>query len=145
MNDQIPDLDPGQLRNTLGDRAPLKVTRHEQQLRISTRVVPFERVRIERFIVTEQRTFTVDIKREEIRIIRERISGADTGVAAPAHLQEHPREDLVMILSEEQAIITKKIVPVERVRLHTHVVTELQEVVEELGREHIDGVHTMDV
>ncbi|MDJ0337920.1 YsnF/AvaK domain-containing protein [Cryobacterium sp. PH31-O1] len=145
MNDQIFDLDPGQLRNTLGDRTPLEVTLHEQQLRVSTRVVPFERVRIERFIVTEQRTLTVDIRREEVRIVRERISEAETGVDAPSNLQEHPREDLVMILSEEQAVITKRIVPVERVRLHTHVVTELQEVVEELGREHIDVVHTMDV
>jgi len=133
MNDKIP----------MGDHSTSEeITLHEQRLRVSTRVVPFERVRIERFIVTEQRTFTVDIRREELRIVREQISEADVGLAAPTILQAPPREDIVMILSEEQAVITKKIVPVERVRLHTHVLTELQDVAEELGREHIDVTHT---
>ncbi|MDJ0379066.1 YsnF/AvaK domain-containing protein [Cryobacterium sp. PH31-L1] len=136
MNDQVPMRDHSTAE---------EITLHEQRLRFSTRVVPFERVRIERFIVTEQRTFTVDIRREELRIVRQQISEADLGLAAPTILQEPPRDDIIMILSEEQAVITKKIVPVERVRLHTHILTELQEVAEGLGRERIDVTYATDM
>jgi uncharacterized protein (TIGR02271 family) len=144
MSDHANTTTPGQPSRSPALPARIEVTRFEEQLRVSTRSVPSERVRLERYIVTEQRTITLDVKREEIRLIREPLSEEEGDATAHSDPQDHTREDIIMVLREEQPVITKKIVPVERVCLHTHTVTELHHIDEAIGREQIDIVDTTD-
>lgn len=113
------------------------VVRREERLAIGTERHAIERVRLERVIVTEQRTITVDVSHEEIRLVREPISGAvplSTGTTAIVH------EPIVVVLREEQITVTTAVVPVERVTLTMHTVTEGHRVEAGLRREAIDIV-----
>ncbi|OII37077.1 hypothetical protein BIU98_16615 [Curtobacterium sp. MMLR14_010] len=107
---------------TPGDDAPeVAVVRYEEHLLVGTEVHATERVRLERYIVTEQRTITVDVRREEVRFTREPVDGGpalspDSGVPT--------REPIVVVLHQEEVVVSKRIVPVERVTLTVHTVTE---------------------
>ncbi|MCJ1688574.1 YsnF/AvaK domain-containing protein [Rathayibacter sp. VKM Ac-2927] len=111
------------------------VIRHEERLTVSTQRLATERVRIERVIVTEQRTVTVDVRREELRITREPLP---EGSLIPAGASTIETEPLVMVLHEEQIAIVKTVVPVERVTVTTEPVVEDQEVTAALGQEVVD-------
>lgn len=113
--------------------------RYEEQLRVSTETVPVEIVRIEKFIVTEQRTSTVDVRREELRITREPVTGADPEAAASSGVPAMP---IVIILREEKILITKTVVPAERVTVDVVNVSKEGHVNETLRREQIDVVDT---
>jgi uncharacterized protein (TIGR02271 family) len=111
------------------------VVRHEERLTVSTQRLATERVRIERVIVTEQRTLTVDVRREELRLTREPLP---EGSLIPAGTAAIKTEPLVMVLHEEQIEIVKTVVPVERATITTETVVEDQEVTATLGREVVD-------
>lgn len=93
-----------------------------------------ERVRLERVVVTERRTITIDVSHEEVRLIREPLTGA----ADADHLASPHRTPIVMILREEQVQVTKTTVPVERVTLHVETEFAEQNITEHVRREHID-------
>lgn len=116
------------------DADSVDVVRHEERLRVGTETVPIERVRLERVVVTEQRTVTVEVSHEEIRVHREPVSGTTGSLTGT----RRDREPIVVILSEEQVEITKRVVPVERVTLHIDVVTDEKQVSETVRREQID-------
>ena len=88
----------------------MEITRSEEELRLTNAWRPVERVRVRKRIVTEQRVVTVELRREELVIEREpleEVPAVPGGLPVP--------EPLVLTLSEEQAVITKVVVPVERV------------------------------
>lgn len=117
------------------DLNTVDVVRSEEQLRVSTVPVPKKRIRFEKVIVTEEKTITVTVRREELRIIREPIQGgtdmATTGGQARA-------TDLDMVLHEERIITTTEIVPAERVRVRVTQVTEDLPVTDTVRKERID-------
>src|SRR4051812_30541068 len=104
---------------TTGGDTSFEVIRHEEQLVVTTERRPRERVRLQRVIVTGQRTITVDVRREEIRVTREPL----TGDALPEGSPAHDEEPLVIVLHEEQVVLTTTIVPVERITVTTPNVT----------------------
>jgi uncharacterized protein (TIGR02271 family) len=107
---------------THGDDAPeFAVVRHEEHLLVGTEVHATERVRLERYIVTEQRTITVDVRREEVRLTREPVAD---GHALSADSVVPTREPIVVVLHREEVVVSKRIMPVERVTLTVHTVTE---------------------
>lgn len=108
--------------------------RHEQQLSVQTEPVATERVRLQKFIVSEERTVTFTVRHEEVRMVREPLDG---DVVSPSLLgeQEAPR---VMILSEERLVVTTETVPVERVWLQKHTITEHQEIHDTIEHEEIE-------
>jgi uncharacterized protein (TIGR02271 family) len=103
----------------------IAVVLHEEHLLVGTEVHETERVRLERYIVTEQRTITVDVRREEVRLIREPLVD---GPALPADRPAPSREPVVVVLHQEQVVVSKRVVPVERVTLTVHTVTDDREV-----------------
>lgn len=140
---------------------PIEIVRSEERLRVQAERIPIERVRIERYIVTEQQTFTVEVSHEEMRVIREPIddreslasdsdrsdsSGPDfsadriSSLEAAASSDPHPADggDLVITLSREEVEFTKRVVPVEVVRVRTTRVAENQEITTNLSREELD-------
>lgn len=113
----------------------MDVTRSEEELHLTSAWRPVERVRVRKRIVTEQRVVTVELRREELVVDREAIEGA---VAVPG--EAPPAGELTLTLSEEQAVITKVVVPVERVRVVVDRVREEQELRTTLRAEQVDVV-----
>jgi uncharacterized protein (TIGR02271 family) len=107
--------------------------RSEEELRRSSAWRPVERLRVRKRVVSEERTVTVTLRREELVV--ERSPVAD-GVAVPG---EPPvPEPLVLTLSEEQAVITTRVVPVERVRVVVDRIPEDHELSTTLRAERVE-------
>lgn len=116
---------------TSGDAATM--VRSEEQLQVRTQTSPAGRVRLVKRIVTEDVTFTVPVSHEEVTIEREPITDTNRGDAADGvELTEHAWD---LVLYTEKVEVTKTTVPVERVQLSTHVVTEQHDVTETLRKE----------
>lgn len=112
------------------------MTRSEERLNVGTERHETGRVHLRKHIVTENVTTTVPVQREEVRLEREPITDANRGAAeSGADLTE---EDHVATLHEERVVVNKETVPVERVRLEKDVVTENQQVSEDVRKEQIE-------
>ena len=111
------------------------LTLSEERLAVTTVRVPARRVRLEKYVVTETRTFTVEVSREEVRLVDVALTEADpAGGSATADTADSGRW---MTLSEERVVVTTETVPVERVRLDVTTVVEERDVTEDLRREEI--------
>jgi uncharacterized protein (TIGR02271 family) len=130
-----PPQTPSPASRASGDDDPTTVVRREERLLVSTVVRATERVRLERFVVTERRTVTLDVSHEEVRLTREPIRD---GVVAPAGERASDRAPVVVVLHEERVVVSTTVVPMERVTLSTRMVTDDVLVEATLGREQID-------
>ena len=112
------------------------MTRSEEELRVGTTEREAGRVRLKKYVVEDEVTQTVPVRREEIRIEREPITDANLGDATsgPA-ISEEEHE---VTLHEEEVVTQKRAVPKERIRLEKDVETEQREVSETLRKEQID-------
>ncbi len=124
----------------LGEEAVL--TRSEEQLVIGTENVTAGKARLRKRIVTEDVTVTVPVSREEVVLERSSLPEAEQEAVAGAELTEHTWE---LVLYAERVVVTKEIVPVERVRMSTQVVTEEQDVTDTVRRERIEVAQTEGV
>jgi uncharacterized protein (TIGR02271 family) len=108
--------------------APAAMTRHEERLRVGVETVVTGRVRVRKRLVTEQQTITVPVTREEITVEHDDAPAAGlpgpTGVGAPGALLGE--EVVEVVRHEERIVVTTEVVPVERVRVVRHVVTDPQ-------------------
>ena len=93
------------------------VLRFEEHLHVRIETFPRETVRIEKVIVTDRRTITIDVRREELRITR-----------------------TPMILRQEQPVIALEVVPVEKVTVDVRVDSTDHHFSEELRHDRIDVV-----
>lgn len=120
-----------------GDAAGMKsMTRSEERLRVNTEQVESGRVRVRKYVVTEQQTVTVPVSHEEVRIEREPIGESERGsMPATSSLSEEEQE---VVLHEDHPTVTKESVPVERIRMRTELVTEERTVQDEVRRERFD-------
>jgi uncharacterized protein (TIGR02271 family) len=122
--------------DTSGPTTDDAMTLSEEQLRVGTERREAGRVRLRKYVVTENVTKTIPVSREEVRLEREPITDGNVGAAmdGPA-ISEEEHE---VILHEERPVIQKEAVPVERVRLDKDTVTEEHTVNEEVRKEQID-------
>jgi uncharacterized protein (TIGR02271 family) len=111
--------------DTSGPTTDNAMTRSEEELRVGKTEQEAGRVRLRKYVVEDEVTQTVPVKREEVRVEREPITDANAGAATdgPA-ISEEEHE---VVLHEEQAVVDKQAVPKERVRVDkdTHVEEEL--------------------
>ena len=116
--------------------------RSEEQLQVRTDRVIAGYARLEKFTVTETKTITVEVTHEEVRLVRR---AADASPADHQGLAD-PASDSArwMVLSREEVVISKRVVPVERVRLEMYPVVEQRQVTEQLRKEHIDTAPHID-
>jgi uncharacterized protein (TIGR02271 family) len=123
-------------RDTSGPTTDDAMTRSEEELRVGTETRERGRVRLRKHVVTEQQQVTVPVQREEVRVEREPITDANLGAATsgPA-ISEEEHE---VVLHEEQAVVEKRVVPRERVRLDTETVTDQRQVSEEVRKEQVE-------
>ncbi|SNS57114.1 conserved domain-containing protein [Geodermatophilus pulveris] len=112
------------------------MTRSEEQLRVTLQRHPAKRVRVVKYVVTEEVTVTVPVRREEIRVEEVPLDAdapaAATGTGTGTGLPE------VIVLHAERPVVTTEVVPVERVLLSTEVVTEHVQVRDTVRREQVD-------
>lgn len=109
------------------------LTRSEEQLHVGTEKVQTGRARLRKFVVTEQQTVTVPVTREEVRLVREPITGEEN--LGDVEIGDAAAD---VVLTEERVVVTKETVPVEKVRLGTETVTEQREVTEAVRKEQIE-------
>jgi uncharacterized protein (TIGR02271 family) len=123
-------------RDTSGPTTDDAMTRSEEELRVGTAQRERGRVRLRKYVVTEQRQVSVPVEREEVRVEREPITDAnvDAAMAGPA-ISEEEHE---VVLHEEEPVVEKRVVPKERVRLGKQAVTDEQQVSEEVRQERIE-------
>jgi uncharacterized protein (TIGR02271 family) len=122
--------------DTSGPNTDDAMTRSEEELRVGTAERETGRVRLRKYVVEDEVTQTVPIRREEIRVEREPITGAnaDDALEGPA-ISEEEHE---VVLHEEEVVVGKQAVPKERVRLEKDVETSEETVSETVRSERID-------
>jgi stress response protein YsnF len=114
------------------------MTRSEERMRTRTVNVVVGRARLETYIVTENRTFVVPVRRQEVRLVYDALPD-DEQVVSDAGPREDVRE---VVLHTEQVRFTSQVVPVERVRMVRRVHTTERAVTAELRSERIETEHT---
>ncbi|HEX2575575.1 MAG TPA: PRC and DUF2382 domain-containing protein [Aquihabitans sp.] len=122
--------------DTSGPATDEAMTRSEEELAVGTRQKEAGRVRLRKYVVTENVTTTVPVRKEKVRLEREPITEANAGkaMAGPA-ISEEEHE---VVLNEEEVVVSKEAVPKERVRLDKESVVENQAVSDEVRKERIE-------
>jgi uncharacterized protein (TIGR02271 family) len=134
LYDDVQDTAVG--RDTSGPTTDDAMTRSEEELRVGTETRERGRVRLRKYVTTEQQQVTVPVQREEARVEREPITDAnlDAATSGPA-ISEEEHE---VILHEEEPVVEKRVVPRERIRLDTETVADERQVSEEVRKEQIE-------
>ena len=114
------------------DREGEGVTLHEERLDVGTERRETGKARLRKYVVTEEKSVTVPVSHEEVRVEREPVSGRHAG---DAKIGEEVQE---VTLHEEVPVVGKDTVATEEVRLSTDQVTEEKRVSEEVRREEVD-------
>jgi uncharacterized protein (TIGR02271 family) len=122
--------------DTSGPNTDDAMTVSEEELRVGTTERESGRARLKKYVVEEEVTRTVPVRREEVRVEREPITDANRGdaVDGPA-ISEEEHE---VVLHAEEVVVDKQAVPKERVRLETDVTTDEETVSDTVRKERID-------
>jgi uncharacterized protein (TIGR02271 family) len=123
-------------RDTSGPTTDDAMTRSEEELRVGTAQRERGRVRLRKYVSTEQVQLTVPVQRERVRVEREPITDANIDAATSG--PDISEEEHEVILREEEPVVEKRVVPRERVRLDKDTVTGEERVAEEVRKEQID-------
>lgn len=110
------------------------MTRSEEQQRAGVVSVVVGRARLVTVVVTENQTFTVPVRRQEVRLVFDPVPAHEQSVTSARPVEETHE----VILHSEQVLFTTQVVPVERVRMVKHVITTGQTVTEPIRSERID-------
>jgi uncharacterized protein (TIGR02271 family) len=123
--------------DTSGPTTDDAMTRSEEQLRVGTTSQEAGRARLRKYVVTEQETVTVPVRKERAVLETEPITDGNVGAATsgPA-ISEEEHE---VVLHEEQVVVDKQATPVERVRLGTEEVVSQERVTEDVRKERIEA------
>jgi uncharacterized protein (TIGR02271 family) len=123
-------------RDTSGPTTDDAMTRSEEELHVGTEQRETGRARLRKYVVEDEVTQTVPVRREEVRIEREPITDGNAGSATdgPA-ISEEEHE---VVLHEEQPVAEKRVVPKERVRMDKDVETSEEQVSDTVRQERID-------
>jgi uncharacterized protein (TIGR02271 family) len=123
-------------RDTSGPTTDDAMTRSEEELRVGTTEREAGRVRLKKYVVEDEVSQTVPVRREEVRLEREPITDANVDAATdgPA-ISEEEHE---VVLHEEEPVVEKQAVPKERVRLDKDAHTDERQVSETLRKEQVD-------
>ena len=123
-------------RDLSGPTTDDAMTRSEEELRVGTERRETGRVRLRKYVVTENEQRTVPVRREEVRVEREPID--ESNVAQALDDPEISEEEHEVVLHEERLVVDKEVVPKERVRLSTEEQINEETVSEEVRKERIE-------
>jgi uncharacterized protein (TIGR02271 family) len=124
-------------RDVSGPETDSAMTRSEEEVNVGTREREKGRARLRKYVVTEEVTKTVPVRKEKAVLEREPITegNVDAAMDGPAISDEEHE----VTLSEEEVVVEKKAVPKERVRLDKETVTSEEQVSEEVRKERIEA------
>lgn len=108
------------------------VVRREEELHVGKERVATGQVRLRKHVVTEQKTITVPVEREEYVVEREPIREGDHG----GRIGDD--DGAVVTLHEERPVVEKETVAKERVGLGKEVHTEDRQVTETVAKEQVE-------
>jgi uncharacterized protein (TIGR02271 family) len=122
--------------DTSGPTTDNAMTRSEEELHVGKTERESGRARLRKYVVEDQVTETVPVRREEVRLEREPITDAniDNATAGPA-ISEEEHE---VVLHQEEAVVEKRAVPKERVRLDKETEIEEQQISDSVRKEEIE-------
>jgi uncharacterized protein (TIGR02271 family) len=123
-------------RDVSGPTTDDAMTRSEEELRVGKTQRESGRARLRKYVVEDEVTQTVPVRREEVRIEREPITDANVGDATSG--PEISSEEHEVVLHEEEPVAEKRTVPKERVRLDKDVQTEERQVSDTVRKEEIE-------
>ncbi len=112
------------------------MTLSEEELNVGTTEREAGRARLRKYVVTEDVTKTVPVRREEVRLERQPVT--DANIDQDTSGSEISDEEHEVVLMEEDVVVEKRAVPRERVRLQKDVTTDERQVTEEVRKEQID-------
>jgi stress response protein YsnF len=122
---------------TSGPNTDDAMTRSEEQVRVGTRTEESGRARLRKYVVTENITETVPVRKEKAVLETEPITSENYDAATSgADISDEAHE---LTLHEERPVVEKTTEPVERVRLTTAAQTHQETVSEEVRREQIEA------
>jgi uncharacterized protein (TIGR02271 family) len=124
-------------RDVSGPTTDDAMTRSEEELQVGKTKRETGQGRLKKYVVTESVTETVPVQREELRVEREPITDANVDQATSG--PEISEEEHEVILTEEEVVANKQVVPKERVRMSKDTVTDEREVSEDLRKERIEA------
>jgi uncharacterized protein (TIGR02271 family) len=124
-------------RDTSGPETDSAMTRSEEEVNVGTREREKGRARLRKYVVTEEVTQTVPVRKEKAVLEREPITDGniDDAMDGPAISDEEHE----VTLSEEEVVVEKKAVPKERVRLDKETEVTEERVSEEVRKEQIEA------
>lgn len=120
----------------MGDRDRAEggsMTLHEERADVGTERVETGRARLRKHVVTEQKTVTVPVEREEVELVREPVAEGEAHDGA--RLGEGEEE---VVLHEERPVVEKDVVATERVGLQKQTHTDEQQVTTDVSHEEVD-------
>jgi uncharacterized protein (TIGR02271 family) len=123
-------------RDVSGPTTDDAMTRYEEEIRIGTTDRERGRVRLKKYVVEDEVTETVPVRREEVRVEREPITEANVGAATDGPAISDEEHEVV--LHEEEPVVEKRAVPKERVRVDKDTVTDERQVTETARKEQIE-------
>lgn len=126
-NDGDVDVD-----TTVRDTGDGSVTLSEEELDVQKREHEAGRVRLQKYVVTEDVQMTVPVRKQVARVVRTPISGHEAG-----HIDEDGESEEI-VLMEEEVTVTKDVVAKERVGLEVDEVTEQETVSGEIRKERVE-------
>ena len=116
---------------TAGDSVMI---RSEEQLRTGVANVVVGRARLVTSVVTEEQTFTIRVRHQEVHLVHDPLPLHGQGLS-----DRGPAEEIYEVIRHaEQVQFTTQVVPVERVRLVKRVVDATGTITEHVRSERID-------
>ena len=112
------------------------VTLSEERLHAHTVQRPAARIRVRKYVVTEEVMVRVPLRREELRVERLPVNDVP-GDAAPSDGGGEALEHELTLMAEEPVVATRA-VPRERVRIVKHLITEQEQITDVVRREQLD-------
>jgi uncharacterized protein (TIGR02271 family) len=117
-----------------GETTPAEsLVRSEERMRVGTETAEAGRVRLRKYIVTEEQQVNVPVRHEEVHVTREPVSPEEAQAAGD--IGEEERE---VVLHEERPVVAKETVPVEKVGLSTETVQEEHQISGTVRKEQVD-------
>ena len=129
------DADDAVVQLTGVEGSGVEVVRSEERAQVSTERIGRRRVRLVKRVVVEQQV--IELRREELHVEEVPLTDLTLTGDEPA-LAVGRREPLEILLSEEEVVVTRRVVPRERVRVYVDTVRESVEVAFPLRHEEVD-------
>jgi uncharacterized protein (TIGR02271 family) len=119
------------------------MTLSEEELAVGTQSHEAGRVRLRKYVVTEDVTTTVPVRKEKVRIERVPIGDAEAGAGGSRSGDasgdaDHDDPEHDMVLHEEEIVVEKVMTPKERVHLEKDVEIEEQTITDQVRKEQVD-------